>query len=263
VIDLAPYHFFATNRANGGVIIGDIPVPAEQGTNLLSGLAYVNVHTTNNPGGEIRAQLFPLVNTTPTLVCPAPVTTNCFSNGTVVDLTTTVIDPEGDALTVIWTANGVPLQTNSIPAGTPGATNEVHFIAEFDTGATEIGISVSDGQEPVTCSTTVTVVDTTPPVIRSICATPNVLWPPNHKFVCVKVKVVAKDECGPVTCRIVSITSNEPDNGLGDGDTAIDSVITGDLKADLRAERAGNGNGRIYTLTVDALTTRATPVRPT
>ena len=45
--------------------------------------------------------------------------------------------------------------------------------------------------------------------------------------------------------------SNEPVNGAGDGNTAPDWVITGDLAVDLRAERAGPGNGRIYTIEVE------------
>ena len=49
--------------------------------------------------------------------------------------------------------------------------------------------------------------------------------------------------------ELVSVTSNEPDNGLGDGDTANDIVIVDDLTVKLRAERSGTGNGRIYTLT--------------
>jgi hypothetical protein len=52
--------------------------------------------------------------------------------------------------------------------------------------------------------------------------------------------------------RIVSITSNEPVNGTGDGDTAPDWEITGAMTANVRAERSGNGKGRIYTITVEA-----------
>jgi hypothetical protein len=43
----------------------------------------------------------------------------------------------------------------------------------------------------------------------------------------------------------VSATSNEPENGLGDGDTSPDAVIQGHTVL-LRAERAGTGNGRVY-----------------
>jgi len=48
-------------------------------------------------------------------------------------------------------------------------------------------------------------------------------------------------------CSITSISSSEDVNGRGDGNTSPDWVITGPLTADLRAERAGGGPGRIYT----------------
>ena len=51
--------------------------------------------------------------------------------------------------------------------------------------------------------------------------------------------------------RLVSITSNEPDNGLGDGHTPDDIVIIDDFTFDLRAERSGIGSGRIYTITYE------------
>ena len=58
--------------------------------------------------------------------------------------------------------------------------------------------------------------------------------------------------CDPgASCRIVSVISNEPDSGLGDGDTAGDIEITGDLTLRLRAERSGSGTGRTYTLVVE------------
>jgi hypothetical protein len=60
----------------------------------------------------------------------------------------------------------------------------------------------------------------------------------------------AGDVCGAATCAIASVTSNEPENGQGDGDTAADWQITGATTVDLRAERSGGGDGRVYTLTV-------------
>ena len=69
----------------------------------------------------------------------------------------------------------------------------------------------------------------------------------------VPVSVTASiTDCDPSAwCKIVSVTSNEPDNGLGDGDTPIDWKITGDLTLELRAERAGTGTGRVYTILVE------------
>jgi hypothetical protein len=66
----------------------------------------------------------------------------------------------------------------------------------------------------------------------------------------VTVTAAATDTCGAASCTIASITSNEPVNGKGDGNTAGDWEITGPNTANVRAERAGGGSGRIYTLTV-------------
>jgi len=90
-----------------------------------------------------------------------------------------------------------------------------------------------------------------PPTITSVIASPNVLWPPNHKMTPVTVAVTVTDVCDPsVACNIISVTSNEPINGPGDGNTSPDWQITGPLTANLRSERAGGGSGRVYTLTV-------------
>ena len=76
---------------------------------------------------------------------------------------------------------------------------------------------------------------------------PSSLWPPNHQMENVTVNYTATDNC-PVTC-VLTVTSNEPINGLGDGDTAPDWIVVDDHHVQLRAERSGKGNGRIYTIT--------------
>ena len=57
------------------------------------------------------------------------------------------------------------------------------------------------------------------------------------------------DACGTATCLIASVTSNEPANGTGDGNTAPDWEITGPNTVDVRAERSGGGSGRVYIVT--------------
>ena len=96
--------------------------------------------------------------------------------------------------------------------------------------------------------------DVQAPTITSVSASPNVLWPPNHKMQTVTLHWGAVDNCGSPMCAISSISSNEPVNGRGDGNTSPDWVITSNSTADLlRAERSGNGTGRIYTITVSCL----------
>jgi hypothetical protein len=100
--------------------------------------------------------------------------------------------------------------------------------------------------------------DGTPPVINLI---PNVnmtLWPPNHQYETVEVDDFvsgATDNCdGPVNVTIMKIDSDEPEDGDADGTTLNDIVIApGCESAQLRAERSGSGNGRVYTITFKAV----------
>ena len=153
-------------------------------------------------------------------------------------------DPDSDPLTFNWTG---PFGTQSGEIIQP----------TIPLGTHDINLTVADGKGGTANDTVnVTVRDTTPPTL-SVALTPNRLWPPNHKMVAVTTNVQASDTCDPnPTVTLVSITSNEPDNGLGDGDTPNDiqnaAFGTDDRSFALRAERSGKGTGRIYTVTYQA-----------
>jgi hypothetical protein len=146
-------------------------------------------------------------------------------------------DPDGDTLTYAW-------------SGSFGTARGVAPTITLPLGASTITLVVSDGNGGSDSATvTITVVDTTPPAIGSVIASPAVLWPPDHRMRSVSLAAVATDNCdASVVCSASSASSSEPGNGLGDGDTAPDMQLVGSFAAMLRAERSGKGDGRIYSI---------------
>jgi uncharacterized repeat protein (TIGR03803 family) len=132
-------------------------------------------------------------------------------------------DPDaGDAITL----------RQEPPGPYPLGTNQVMLIVTDNHGASN------------SCKATVTVMDSTPPMIGDVSVSPNVLWPPNGKMVGVAVNYTASDDCGGVT-NVLVVSSSEGSNG-----SSSDWVIEDEHHVQLRAERSGAGGGRLYTITV-------------
>jgi hypothetical protein len=190
-----------------------------------------------------------------------------------------VADAGADASVECSSPTGTPVSldgsNSSDPDSTPGtndditsfewlvnaavvATGETATIP-LPTGATVVTLRVTDSQgATATDDVVITIVDTTPPVLQTA-VRPRTLWPPNHGMRTVDVQVEIVDACTPpqqMSVVLVEVSSNEPDNGTGDGDTEGDiagaDLGTDDRSLDLRAERAGNGHGRTYTLVYSA-----------
>jgi len=149
--------------------------------------------------------------------------------------------------TVIYVTSATDIVDGSRPVDCAPPSGSI-----FALGTTTVACSSSDTRgNTASGSFDVMVEDTTPPEVTEISASPNTLWPPNHKMVDVTISVTAVDTADPATvAQIVSVSSNQPVNGTGDGDTAPDWQITGPLTLKLRAERAG-GSERVYTITVE------------
>ncbi len=87
------------------------------------------------------------------------------------------------------------------------------------------------------------------------------LWPPNHKshvfgprdcFAGARKACAApgSDAFAELSFELVRLTSDEHDNGLGDGNTCEDTIVILDAhNFEVRAERSGMHNGRVYTAT--------------
>ena len=98
-------------------------------------------------------------------------------------------------------------------------------------------------------ATAVVTASNPPPAIDSEAVDRPVLWPPDHLMVDVAVSYNVTDNCGPVACAL-TVTSNEPAEGNGDGHTSVDWEILDAHHVRLRSERAGGGTGRIYTILI-------------
>lgn len=187
----------------------------------------------------------------PEVACPAAATVEC---GDAAELIVRVTSPDGDALSVVWFLNGESVQTNLVASSSPPVTADVSLSGKLPIGTNLVSVVVTDtATNSVSCSTTMAVLDTAPPVIHSTVVSPSVLWPPNHQMTPVSVTADATDSCGASTWRIANVECSEPTNGHGDGSTLPDWVITGDHTVNLRAERSGQGDERTYFIEIEAM----------
>jgi subtilisin-like proprotein convertase family protein len=166
------------------------------------------------------------------LACPAPITVGTEPNVCQAAVTFPFPGVTGSCGTLTC----APPSSSVLPVGTTTDT----CTATRQSGAT------------TTCSFPITVNDVQAPAITGVSASPNSLWPPEHKYMDVTVSYSTSDNCSTstnISCSL-SAASNEPINGLGDGDTAPDWQIVDSHHLKLRAERSGTGTGRIYTVTI-------------
>lgn len=183
-------------------------------------------------------------------------------------------DPDDDELAFHWDVSDVGVILDDADSATP--------VGIFPIGITTATLTVSDGKGGVdTCDVVILVEDTTPPEV--MCTSDlAMLWPPNHDMRMVRLIVTAFDTAtNPEEITVVSLTvrSDEPDDAEGEGDGATTGDVDGSdgftspanvtaglafdesigpsgawvVTVMLRAERAGDGDGRCYTIDVVAI----------
>ena len=100
-------------------------------------------------------------------------------------------------MTVVWASNGTPIQTNLVPARLPNTPVGVILRWPFPVGTNNLGITVTAGTAVASCSTTVTVVDTTPPNI--VCPPSQTVEFQDENGAVANFVVTATDTCSPVS----------------------------------------------------------------
>jgi hypothetical protein len=121
----------------------------------------------------------------------------------------------------------------------------------FPVGVTTITYTAMDAEgHTKTATQTVTITDNVKPSFTTnLSASPQVLWPPDHKLKDITLAYTTTDNCSAVTNNI-TVTSTDPISGVSDGDKFPDWIVVNDHLVQLRAERGNGREARVYTITV-------------
>jgi hypothetical protein len=259
---------FLTNQVAGDQVSFTVQVPVTQitgcpatfhltvtaadkcgATTVAAADAHVNdtqapVATVNATGGDVDATCAYLL----------PFSGDVIDNCTVLpgDVSVTITNPTNNATLGVPTVNKTQVDDGHVHVeGTVLVSDLTSCPAVID-----VRIDGQDGcGNPATDLVSVEVYDRIPPAI-TVTLNREYLWPPNHMLADIVADVQVTDNCPNPTFVLTSVASNEPENGLGDGDTAPDIVGadlgTPDTEFQLRSERAGPRTGRVYTIVYTA-----------
>lgn len=191
--------------------------------------------------------------------------------------TITVVDTRGPAVSAcaaprtVLTQVGAPTALPSLTADVSASDFSTFTVTQLPAAGTvytiaagQISLTVpvtltltdnSSAHNTSTCVSSVTFSAASTPVCGNAVASPSALWPPNHRLVPVTVNGVTNADGARVAIAVTGIFQDEPTQGRGDGDTAIDGFILPGGGAQVRAERSGRGDGRVYYLSFTATST--------
>ena len=116
-------------------------------------------------------------------------------------------------------------------------------------GSVDADIAITTG----TTSSTVTTTDS--PDCSGAAASAGVIWPPNHTMVSETIVGVTDPFGQPLVIVVTGIMQDESVAAIGSGNTSPDGTGIGTATAQIRAERAGPGTGRLYFISFSATNT--------
>ncbi len=114
-------------------------------------------------------------------------------------------------------------------------------------------LDAADGA--LSASSTVTWINS-PPDCSGVALSLTSLWPPNHSLWTISAAGATDPNIGDsASILITGVTQDESVNDLGDGDTSPDAFLVSSTSVQLRAERSGLGDGRVYHVLMTATDT--------
>jgi hypothetical protein len=196
---------------------------------------------------------------TPPDVQPAPTYQLLEINADAIVVTADVADFDGDMLSYEWIKDGELLGSGNASPPVGGAVVSIPDLTiaagdpRFPLGVNIVELRVADSTNPAVSKTVeVEIQDTGAPTLAPT-ASHTLLWPPNHELHAVTIWANAEDNGGGPITLTADVECSEDDGGA-EPDCYVESVdnATGIILVQLRAERSGTGEGRVYTVTITA-----------
>jgi len=160
------------------------------------------------------------------------------------DPTTAIIswnsnEPSGSSLTVTVSSDSVPstVVSNGDSFDVPEGDQNLYVSVAFARAS-------GDDESPILYD--LTILTNRPPECDAAYAVPDTLWPPNHKFNEISIEGVTDPDGDELTLTVTDIFQDEPLDDIGDGATEPDGQGVGTDLPEVRAERQGTGDGRVY-----------------
>lgn len=156
---------------------------------------------------------------------------------------------EGETVSVEVTSGPNSGTTGSGVTDSNGNVSFTYTSAVAGTDVIEACFTTDDNTTQCATATKEWVVCNQPPDVSNAKPTVSCLWPPNHKFVAVGIVGVTDPDGDPVTITVTGVTSDEPTatvKGAGGTTHVPDATGVGTGTANLRAERSGLKDGRVY-----------------
>jgi hypothetical protein len=185
-------------------------------------------------------------NVPPAVAITAPANGTLFQLADPVPVTASFTDPGkndthtcsidfGDATVVVGTV---------VEAAGAGTCTGTHTYATGGMKTIKVTVTDDDGGS---ASATVTIDINSPPNCSTVTPDQSRLWPPNHALRVIALGGATDPDGDVVTLTVTAVTQDEALNGTGDGDTSPDAVLgPASNQVQLRSERSGNGDGRVY-----------------
>lgn len=145
----------------------------------------------------------------------------------------------------VWDEQNGMVGLGDLPGG--NFMSQGRFIS--DDGSVIVGDSNSEeGAEAFVVSCVVN----NPPDCSTAIPGETVIVSNSHKIVDVIINGITDSDGDAITLNVDKITQDEPTSGSGNGDKSPDGFGVGSETPQIRAERSGNGDGRVYEISFTA-----------